>query len=380
MVSISAPRVVSPTGILEPGTVRLDGSRIASVRRGSGGDVDLGTGVLAPGLVDVQVNGCFGTDLAEASGDGWREVCARLPETGVTSFQPTFISAPVPELVQALRRTARLLVGGPLPGARPLGVHLEGPFLSTLHRGAHDPAVLVDPKPEAVLALLVAAPGLLTMVTLAPERAGALDAVAELVQAGVRVSVGHSDATAVQVAAAAEAGATMITHLFNAQRGLHHREPGVPGHALVDPRLRLGLISDLVHVSAEVLRLVWAAAGDRVVLVTDAVAAAGMPPGEYVLGGQRIVQPADGPPVRADGVIAGSGLRADDALAHTVGLGVSLYDAVRAATLVPADVLGRNDIGRLAPGAPADLVWLDDSLRTRATWVAGEQVYGEAVA
>lgn len=379
MVTISAPRVVAPDSLLEPGTVELTGDRVTGVRPGAGADIELATGVLAPGLVDIQVNGCFGVDLVDASARDWDEVCARLPSTGVTSFQPTFISAPVNELAAALRRAAGLL-GDRRPGARPLGVHLEGPYLSALHNGAHDLAVLVDPTPESVRTLLAAAPGLLTMVTLAPERTGALSAVADFVAAGVRVSIGHSDATAEQVAAAADAGATMVTHLFNAQRGLHHREPGVPGHALVDPRLRLGLISDLVHVDAEVLRLVWAAAGDRVVLVTDAVAAAGMPPGEYVLGGQRIVQSVDGPPVRTDGVIAGSALRADDAVAHTVGLGVGVEGAVRSATQVPADVLGHSDIGRLSPGARADLVWLDDSLRTRATWLAGEQVYGDEVA
>jgi N-acetylglucosamine-6-phosphate deacetylase len=193
----------------------------------------------------------------------------------------------------------------------------------------------------------------------------------------VLVSIGHTDATAAQAEAAADAGARMVTHLFNAMRPLHHREPGVIGQALVDPRLSAGLIADLHHVAAQVCRLVFAAAAGRVVLVTDAVAAAGMPPGDYDLGGQQLAVDPLGLPRRPDGTIAGSGLRLDAAVANVVAAGVDLPTAVDAATRLPADLVGRSDLGRIAPGAKADLTWLGDDLSTRATWLGGALAYGE---
>jgi N-acetylglucosamine-6-phosphate deacetylase len=271
-----------------------------------------------------------------------------------------------------LRRTAQVLPALPdRPRARVLGIHLEGPFLAESRRGAHDAAFLVDPAAADVQDLLDAGAGLLRLVTLAPERTGALDAVRVLSAAGVLVSVGHSDATAAQVEAAADAGARMVTHLYNAQRPLLHRDPGVVGQALADDRLTSGLILDLHHVSAQAAHIAFAAAPGRVVLVTDAAAPAGMPPGRYSLGGAPVVLADGSPPVRDDGTIAGSALRLDDAVANAVRIGLDLATAVDAATSVPADLVGRPDLGRIAPGAAADLVWLDDDLRTRATWVDG---------
>ena len=377
---IHAPRVVADSVPLGPACVAVSDGVIVGVVAGEtyGGvrpDVDLPSGVLVPGLVDIQINGCFGVDFVAADPAGWAEVSRRLPETGVTSFVPTFITAPVPDLVAALRRTAALPAD--LGGARVLGVHVEGPFLASNRHGAHDPALLRDPSPEAVDALIYAAPGLLRIHTLAPERPGALAAIRRLVEAGVLVSVGHSDATAEQTEAAADAGARLVTHLFNAMRPLHHREPGVVGQGLTDPRLTCGLIADLHHVAAPVCRLVFAAAPGRIVLVTDAVAAAGMPPGTYDLGGQQISVDPLGLPRRSDGTIAGSGLRLDAAIANVVAAGIDLRSAVDAASRLPADILGRSDLGRIESGAVADLVWLGDDLTARATWLAGRLGYGQ---
>jgi N-acetylglucosamine-6-phosphate deacetylase len=303
-------------------------------------------------------------------------VVRRLPETGTTAFLPTFITGPVHKLARALRATADLLPGLPL-GARVLGVHLEGPFISLRRRGAHDPEWIIDPEPEAVSELVAAGGGALRLVTLAPERHGALTAIKLLTDAGVRVSVGHSDATAAQVAAAADAGARMVTHLFNAQAGMHHRAPGVVGQALGDPRLTSGLIADLHHIAPIVCKIAFAAAPGRIAIVTDAAGCAGMPPGRYQLGGQPIeLPPGDGvPPVRADGTLAGSALRMDLGVSNMVAVGVDIAAAVIAATRVPADVIGRPDLGRIRRGAAADLVWLGDDLRTRATWIAGDLAY-----
>jgi N-acetylglucosamine-6-phosphate deacetylase len=373
--------MVVPGTVLHDAVVEVVAGRVVDVRSDGPADVDLGSGVLAPGFVDLQVNGCYGADFVDASPQQWDALTTRLLETGVTALLPTFITAPVGELAAALRRTRQVLRELPdRPRARVLGVHLEGPFLSEQRRGAHDPSWLRDPTAADVHELLDAGEGLLRLVTLAPEREAALDAVRSLVAAGVVVSVGHSDATAAQVEAAADAGARMVTHLFNAQRPLLHREPGVVGQALADERLTSGLILDLHHVSAQAARIAFAAAPGRVVLVTDAAAPAGMPPGRYALGGQPVVLAEGSPPLREDGTIAGSALRLDDAVANAVRLGVDLATAVAAASTVPADLVGRPDLGRIAPGASADLVWLGDDLRTRTTWVGGVRVDGQDAA
>ena len=381
MSLIAASRVITAAAgpaVLEPGYVAMTGGRITDVGAGpppADPDIRLDGGVLVPGFVDLQVNGFYGTDLVDGDPVGWARVVQRLPETGTTAFLPTYITAPVPELVASLRKARKIAAEVP-KGARILGVHLEGPFLSRARPGAHRPDWMVPPSAAAVAELLAAGQGVLRLVTLAPEVDGALAAVATLAAAGVLVSVGHSDATARQVADAADAGARMVTHLFNAQRGLHHREPGVVGQALTDPRLTSGLIVDLAHVAASVCALAFAAAPGRICLVTDATAGAGMPPGRYVLGGEPVeLPPGGGAPLRRDGTLAGSALRMDLALANAVGVGLGLAAAVAAATRIPADLIGRPDLGRLAPGAAADLAWLDDDLHPLATWAGGGQVF-----
>ena len=367
------------TTVLEPGYLSFQGGVITVVGEGPPPgvpDLDLGTGMLVPGLVDLQVNGYYGVDLADCDPEGWALVARRLPETGATAFLPTFITAPVPALATALRSAAKA-ADAVTAGARVLGVHLEGPFLSPARAGAHLRDWIVPPSPGAVTELLEAGQGLLRLMTLAPEADGALAAIGTLTAAGVLVSVGHSDATAAEVAAGAAAGARMVTHLFNAQRGLHHREPGVVGQALTDQRLTSGLIADLSHVAAAACAIAFAAAPGRICLVTDAAACAGMPPGRYLLGGQSVdLPPGGGPPVRPGGTLAGSALRMDQAVGNAVAVGLGLPEAVAAASRIPADLIGRPDLGRLAAGAVADLAWLGDDLRTRATWVSGLQVYG----
>jgi N-acetylglucosamine-6-phosphate deacetylase len=381
-VLITAPRLITADAasrILTPGYVTVTGSRVTAVAQGRPPrtpDIALSTGMLLPGLVDLQVNGYFGEEFLTAGADGWARVTTRLPQTGTTALLPTFVTAPPGVLAAALRNASVLIPAQPA-GARVLGVHAEGPFISVARKGAHNAAWIAEPTPAAVAELLEAGQGVLRLVTLAPELPGAMAAITTLTEAGVLVSVGHSDATARQVEQAADHGARMVTHLFNAQRPLHHREPGVVGQALTDPRLTSGLIPDLHHVSAGVCVLAFRAAPGRICAVTDAAACAGMPPGRYKLGDEPIeLPPGDGePPVRADGTLAGSGLRMDAAVANMVTAGIGLAEAVAAASRIPADLIGRPDLGRIEPGAAADLVWLGDDLRTRATWVGGELVY-----
>jgi N-acetylglucosamine-6-phosphate deacetylase len=384
-VLIAAPRLITATAgspIAAPGYVAMAGGVVTAVGRGDpprAPDIALPGGVLLPGLVDLQVNGYFGEEFLTADADGWARVITRLPQTGTTAFLPTFITAPPGVLTAGLRAAAALIPALPA-GARVLGVHVEGPFISPRWKGAHNEAWITEPSAGAVAELLDAGRGVLRLVTLAPERPGGMSAVTRLTEAGILVSVGHSDATARQVAEAADHGARMVTHLFNAQRPMHHREPGVVGQALTDERLTSGLIADMHHVSPQVCVLAFRAAPGRICAVTDAAACAGMPPGSYQLGGEPIeLPPGDGePPVRGDGTLAGSGLRMDAAVGNLAAAGIGLVEAVSAATRVPADLIGRPDLGRIAPGAAADLAWLGDDMRTRATWIGGEQVYARS--
>jgi N-acetylglucosamine-6-phosphate deacetylase len=390
-----------------PGWVETDREQVAALGRGQAPrtpDVVLTTGVLAPGLVDAQLNGAYGVDLAGADPAGWQRVAKRLPETGVTSFLPTFITAPLDDLASSVQRYVgcRTALDG-LPGAaRTLGIHLEGPFLSPRWAGAHPREALIPPTPEAVTRLIDACHdgdgghgrhgrdtrrgrhdgdgrGALTCMTLAPELPGGLAAIRALTAAGVRVSVGHSDAREDVVHAAAGAGAVLVTHLYNAQRPMTHRDPGVVGAALTDERLTCGLIVDGHHLAPAAIKVAFACATGRIMLVTDAVAALGMPAGSYVLGAEPIVVREDEPPLRRDGTLAGATGRLDDAIGRAVEAGIPLPVAIRAATQVPARALGLDGPGRIRRGGPADLVWLgplgDRSVRCLASWVAGRLAF-----
>jgi N-acetylglucosamine-6-phosphate deacetylase len=373
-------RLLTPGWLLHDDTVREygEGQPPARVQDLATEHTALADGVVAPGLVDMQINGAFGVDFAAASDEEWQEVARRLPGTGVTAFLPTLITAPLEHLTEGLRgyRSRRPARDQDPAAARSLGLHLEGPFLAERRRGAHRAELLCDPTRERIDALLADGAGALACVTLAPERPGALEAVRRLAASGVRVAVGHTDADEPTVHAAADAGATLVTHLFNAQRPLHHREPGTVGAALTDDRLTCGLIVDLHHVAPAAVRVAFTCAPGRVALVTDAVAAMGMPDGRYELGGELLEVHPGQPPRRADGAIAGSALRMDEAVANAVHhCGVDLVTAVQAATRMPAAALGRDDLGAIATGAPADLVWLDEALSARATWVGGSLVW-----
>lgn len=381
MQVVTAPQVLLDGRLRRPGWVSFRGGVVHAAGEGappSPPTCELTEGVLAPGLIDLQVNGAFGHDVAEVDEAGWHELSRRLTETGVTGYVPTIVTAPLDELIGSLGRYRRVRSAfDRAGGARTLGMHVEAAFLAPERRGAHREDLLLAPLPQHLEPLLAAGGQDLAYVTLAPELPGGLDAVRRLVAAGVRVAIGHSDATEDQARAAVDAGASLVTHLYNAQRGLHHRDGGVVGIALSDERLTAGLIADGQHVGAAAIRVAFAAAGPRIALVTDAIAAMGMPGGTYDLGGEPVNVVTGGAPVRADGTLAGSVLRLDTAIANVIGLGVDPALALTAATTTPAEALGRRDIGRIAAGASADLVWLDDRWRARATWLAGRLVHGE---
>ena len=327
--------------------------------------------VAAPGMVDLQVNGFAGVDVMAADPDQVRALGAALARTGVTSYLPTLITAPAQRTRAALGVVAGAVADPGRCAARPLGVHLEGPYLSPARLGTHPAERRRRPDAGELAAWRALAP--VVALTLAPELPGALELVRAVADDGVLISVGHSDATAEQAHRAFDAGARTVTHLFNAMSPVGHRAPGVPGAALARGDVVVQVSVDGHHLADDVVRLVFAAAAGRVVLVTDAVAAAGTPEGPSVIAGVP-VELRDGAVRNAAGDLAGSALSMDAAVRGAVALGVPLATALAAASEVPARLLRRPDVGHLHPGARADVVVLDDRLGVVRTLLAGEVV------
>ena len=371
---IGASSMLHGDGWLGPGWVQLADDRIVAAGRTApprNPDRVLDSGVLAPGFIDLQFNGAGGLDFADARRSVWDQLLREVLTTGVTSVVPTLVTAPLPDLLACLRFASTFPQQVTSGQARALGVHLEGPFLAPVWRGAHNEPDLLGPTSVAVDELLQVGAGALRMVTLAPELPGGFESIARLTEAGVVVAIGHTGASDEQARHAIDLGARLVTHLYNAQTGLHHREPGVVGQVLTDSRVVASLIVDLIHVAAPAVRLAFASKPGKIALITDSVPAAGLPVGRHQMADGEVVVSPDGVPRRLDGTLAGSALTMDQAIRNAVAIGIRLADALAAATHVPADVLGRADVGRIAPGAHADLVWLDDELIPGALWLGG---------
>jgi N-acetylglucosamine-6-phosphate deacetylase len=322
-----------------------------------------GSGLAVPGFVDLQVNGFSGVDFLEADWDGYRRAGEALLETGVTSYLPTLITSPEEKLLAAL---AEVPAGSGFP--RILGVHLEGPFLSARRLGTHSASARKDPDLALLERLLDTER--VRLMTLAPELPGAFTLIERLVDRGVVVSFGHSDATAEQANRAFDVGVRTVTHLFNAMRPLLHRDPGIVGAALARDDVIVQLIVDGVHLAPETVKIVWNTAAGRVALVTDSITAAGGSDGAYSFASID-VQVHDGEVRGPDGVLAGSVLTMIEAVRNLHGLGVPLANAVDAATAVPARVLRLTDVGRLDVGLPADIVILDDNVEIARVLAGG---------
>jgi N-acetylglucosamine-6-phosphate deacetylase len=346
-------------GQLLPGDVEILGGRIA----GFGLASPNGSGVAVPGFVDLQVNGFAGVDFLTADAESYRQAADAILETGVTAFLPTFITSPEEQLLAALRE-----VPAETDGARVLGAHLEGPFLSALRLGIHSAAARRNPDLELLERLLDAGP--VRLVTLAPELPGASAVIERLLRREVAVSAGHTDASAEQANEAFDLGVRSVTHLFNAMRPFHHRDPGIVGAALARPDVVVQLILDWVHVAPETAAAVWQAAQGRLALVTDAVAGAGLADGDYRLGDVD-VEIRGGVARGSSGALAGSTLTMIEAVRNLHSLGVPLEDALGAATEVPARVLRLPATGRIGIGLPADVVVLSDELEVERVLVEG---------
>jgi N-acetylglucosamine-6-phosphate deacetylase len=380
MLYIENAKVYTPDHVIERGAVLVDAGRIADVGPASAVPrptdarvIDADGRTLVPGFIELQFNGAFGDDFTDDPGAIWR-VAEKLPRYGATSFLPTIITSPLEKIA-----AGQVVVTGRQPdhfrGARPLGLHVEGPFLSPAKKGAHNPKYLRPPDLGTV-ADWSPATGI-RLVTMAPELPGALEVIAALSARGVLVSTGHSNATWAEAVAGFDAGARYGTHLFNAMSSFGHRDPGLPGALLTDPRPTVGFIADGVHTHRSVIKLAWQMLGARRMnLVTDAMAALGMPPGKHLLADFEVTVDATSARL-ADGTLAGSILSLDQAVRSLISVtGCTLAEALATVTTTPARAIGvGGERGRIAPGHVADLVLLSADLQVSATIAEGEVVY-----
>lgn len=380
----AARRAYTPTDELHNVLVFSDDGRIAAISEREKTEVpagakvvDFGDAILAPGYLDIHIHGGAGVDAMRAPASELPRLGKFLTSHGVTGYFPTTVAAPIGDTCAALERLADAIEAGETgdsAAARPLGIHLEGPFLSHKRRGVHPPENLATPTIELFDRLWQAARGHVRMMTIAPELPGALEVIAEAARRKVCVSIGHSDAEMPIAQQAVRAGARHATHTFNAMRPLDHREPGILGEVLSDDSLSADIIADGIHLAPAVVQLfLRAKRPERAVLITDAISAAGMPDGHYLLGPIE-VEVKDGK-CTSGGSLAGSVLTMDRAVRNVTQFSHwSLKNSVRAATLNAARAAGTiSDQGILAAGARANFVVLNDRGEVLKTVIAGEE-------
>jgi N-acetylglucosamine-6-phosphate deacetylase len=390
MIVLRANRLYTPQEEIHDPLVFIDDSLITEVSSRVRREIpknateidlthDFAAAILAPGFVDVHMHGGAGLDVMRASAADLPNLNKFLTTHGVTGYFPTTVAAPLDQTCAALGRLAEAIeavqashASNGAVQALPLGIHLEGPFLSHKRRGVHPPENLLEPTLEIFERLWQAARGQVRMMTIAPELPGAIEVIAEAARRKVCVSIGHSDAVVEAARAGVRAGARHATHTFNAMRPLDHRDPGILGEVLTDGQITADIIADGIHVAPEIVKLFLNAKGrDGSVLITDATAAAGMPDGTYQLG-PILVEVKDGR-CTLDGKLAGSVLTMDRAVRNiTRFAGWSLQDAVRAATLNPARVAGLKKCGVITEGAEANLVLMSSAGEVLKTMVRGQ--------
>lgn len=380
MLRVKNATIYTPDDVIENGVVLIENGRIISVAEAGAGtyapvaeEIDATGLSLVPGFIELQLNGAFGDDFTADPGAIWR-VAERLPRWGVTSFLPTIITSPLERIAQGQKAVTAGRPSG-FRGARPLGLHVEGPFLNPLKKGAHNPNYLRRPSLRDVAGWSPETG--VRLVTLAPELPGSPEVIAALSARHILVSVGHSMASFAEAKMGFDAGARYGTHLFNAMPGLGHRDPGLPGALLTDERMTVGFIADGIHTHPSVIKLVWQALGpSRLNLVTDAMAALGMAAGTHLLGDYAVTVDATSARL-ADGTLAGSILSLDQALRNLIdATGCALADALPTVTATPARAIGlAAERGRIAPGYFADLVLLAPDLQVRTTIAEAAIVY-----
>jgi N-acetylglucosamine-6-phosphate deacetylase len=384
---LTGGRIVTPDGVLNPGWIRLAGGLIGAVGAGDPhgqpaglAAVDLRGQWVLPGFVDMHVHGGGGASFTEGTAEQARHAAEFHRRHGSTSLLASLVTASVATLEARAAMLADLADEGII-----VGIHLEGPFLAPARRGAQDPRHMIAPDVAVFERLHAAARGHLRVITLAPELPGAAAVIQAAVRSGVTAAIGHTDATADVTAAAIDAGASHATHLFNGMRPPHHREPGAAGALLDRDEVSCEVIADGAHLHDIMIRLTARAAGPgRLVLITDAMAAAGMPDGSYRLGSMSVNVTGgvarlanDTPPGAIAGSIAGSTATMASVVAHALAAGLPVPEVAAAASTTPARVLGLGHrTGALGPGLAADLVVCDDEFRLRAVMRQGQWLAG----
>jgi len=385
---IHASRILTPDEEISDGIIIVEGSRIAGIghrdamRIPAGATDFVAAGMtVVPGFIDLHIHGAGGHDVMEGNARALDRIVSTVARHGTTSIVATTVTASVEDTCHSLEGIARFIRNhenldesaetGKL-AAEILGIHLEGPFISKARRGVHPQDSIVRPSIETLDKFVEAADGLVRILTIAPELPGAMQVIAHAVAAKIVVALGHTDADYDQARAAIEAGARHCVHIYNAMRPFTHRDPGVIGAILTDPDVTAEIIADLVHVAGPAIQVLIGTKGfDSVLLVSDGIAATGMPDGNYRLGNFE-VSVKDGVARNSEGKLAGSTLTLDRAVRNLVALGVPLTDAIRMATVLPARRLGlAGKKGIIAEGADADLVALTPDLRVAAVMTRG---------
>jgi N-acetylglucosamine-6-phosphate deacetylase len=378
---ITAARLVTPIEWIEAPIVVVEDGQITALRSRSDAEIPMGQLlnfpdlILAPGFIDIHIHGGAGRDAMEASESALAQIELQLVKHGVTAYLPTTVTAPNEKILEALDGLGKLIATPNRNQGRaaPLGIHLEGPFISHEKRGVHPPENLLQPSPQAFDRFWQASAGTIRMMTIAPELPGAVETIRYARKLGVHSSLGHSNATYQEAQSGISAGADHATHTFNAMRALNHRDPGILGAVLENDELTADIIADGIHVHPSVLSLFLRAKGaDRAILITDAISATGMPDGVYKLGGFE-VQVSNGR-CEYQGKLAGSVLTLDRAIRNVMAFaGYPLQQAIKLATVNPAQRLGITDQrGLLAPGRRADLVVLTPEGKVVQTIIGGE--------
>jgi len=385
---IHASRILTPDEEISDGIIVVEDSRITGVghrdtMRVPAGATDFVAGGLTvvPGFIDLHIHGAGGHDVMEANARALDRIRSVVARYGTTSFVATTVTASIEETCHSLQAMARYihnhesgedLSARSRPAAEILGIHLEGPFINKARRGVHPPEAIARPSIESLDKLVKAADGLVRILTIAPELPGAMEVIAHAVAQKILVALGHTDADYEQARAAIGAGARHAVHFYNAMRPFTHRDPGIVGAILTDPEVTAEVIADLVHVAGPAIQVLIGTKGfDTILLVSDGMAATGMADGNYRLGNLEVTV-KDGVARNPEGKLAGSTLTLDRALRHMVALGVSLNDALRMATVLPARRLGlAGKKGIIAAGADADLVALTPDLRVAGVMTRG---------
>jgi N-acetylglucosamine-6-phosphate deacetylase len=383
MLALTATRLLTPLECIERPVVLIEGETLLEIFSQSerpvpqGRVVDFGDAILVPGFVDIHIHGAAGHDVMNADKAGLAALECLLAAHGVTSYFPTTVTAAIDQTLSALDRLASMIEHAesrPTENdrrAQPLGIHLEGPFISHTLRGVHPPAYLQPPSLDLFDRFWQAAAGRIRLMTIAPELDGAIEVISEATRRGVGISLGHTDADLETARAAVAAGARHATHTFNAMRPLNHRDPGIIGAVLTDSRLSADIIADGIHLHPAIVDLFLKAKGhDLAVLITDSTAATGMPDGRYRLGGIE-VEVKDGRCMAGD-KLAGSVLTMDRAVHNVMQFAHwNLQDAVRPATLNPARVTRLTQRGKLEAGCVADIAVLNSRGEVKTTIVRG---------